>query len=358
MAIVKENSIKMNKTFNSLMFFMTVLCWTVANAQTPAKPIATPTPSEPIKVWGDLSGTDTIIRLASLGDFEALGEIKEKASKGRRKSGQLSVMTDDEFDTAFALNKLAGTTKPYLHTYHAIGYVATVPGATGNLNIVSAGTIAPDISLRGKNIRITLTKLRVFDYPGGGRHNVLFDFSAQHQASLTTPPETLHFNQTYKVNENDEAGVINRPIFSGLRVGNDGVFFSAFTVNVSNDDDERMLGFLDGDVFKKGLELANSINPLVPIVSGFAQGIGKAMLSKNKDVAVQKFELGLDFDLNSPVGAKLRQGSYIAVQAPQSWNWTEWQYDVSRGMFVSKQNPTQPVPFNYVVFNVSKTTNP
>jgi hypothetical protein len=196
--------------------------------------------------------------------------------------------------------------------------------------------------------------LRVFDYPGKGRHNVLFDFSAQHQGTDTAAADTLHFNQTYKVNEADEAGVTGRPVFSGLRVGPDGVFFAGYTVNVSNDDDDKMLAFLDGDVFKKGLELVNSVNPLVPMVSGFAQGIAKGILARNKDIPVQKFEIGLDFDTSTSVGAKLREGAYIVVQAPQNWNWADWQYDVSRGMFVSKSDPTQPVPFNYVVFKVSK----
>ncbi|MFZ3326736.1 MAG: hypothetical protein WA231_12955 [Methylocella sp.] len=49
---------------------------------------------------------------------------------------------------------------------------------------------------------------------------------------------------------------------------------------------------------------------------------------------------------------------YIAVQTPESfarvWRWDDWVYDPSTGMIVSKKNPDELVPYNYLVFGVSR----
>ena len=45
-----------------------------------------------------------------------------------------------------------------------------------------AGNIAADDALKQARITITLNRLRVADYPGGGTHQVLFDFYARHAA--------------------------------------------------------------------------------------------------------------------------------------------------------------------------------
>ena len=72
---------------------------------------------------------------------------------------------------------------------------------------------------------------------------------------------------------------------------------------------------------------------------------------------VQDFALGLDFD-NTPGGARLAQGSYLAVQIPERlttvWDWNKWVFDPSNGHVVSKDNPTELIPYNYIMFGVSK----
>jgi hypothetical protein len=58
------------------------------------------------------------------------------------------------------------------------------------------------------------------------------------------------------------------------------------------------------------------------------------------------------------MGARLAIGDYIAMQIPASlqtvWRWDDWVYDAQSGMLVSRSDAGKPVPYNYVVFGVSR----
>jgi hypothetical protein len=208
---------------------------------------------------------------------------------------------------------------------------------------------------KNARIRITLNCLRVAKYPGSGMHNVLFDFYAQNQ--IPGNVEHLHFNATFRVQEGERAAILGYPIFVGLNVGTAGVAFKCFTVNVKNDDDEAFLGFLESDVFKAGLHLASTMQPAIAPLSGLAVGLTKTIASRHRNVPVQDFYLGLDFG-DVPLQARLAEGSYLAVQIPESfqtiWDWSEWVYNPSSGQVVHKADPTQLIPYNYLVFGVSR----
>jgi hypothetical protein len=88
--------------------------------------------------------------------------------------------------------------KPWQHTAHAFGYLAPAPPGSEPLPIQHAGNIASDPALRNRSIKITLDRLRVAGYPGGGIHRVLFDFYAQNQ--VPGGVEHLHFNASARVN--------------------------------------------------------------------------------------------------------------------------------------------------------------
>jgi hypothetical protein len=242
----------------------------------------------------------------------------------------------------------------YKYTDHAFGFFGRASsGGTATVDIKDAGNITADATLKGATIKITLDRLRVYQYPGEGIHTILFDFYAQHQAPGDM--QDLHFTQKYRAQEGSGAGIEGYPVFVGLKVGNEGVSFKCFTVNIKNDDDQRVLGFLGSDVFKKGLQLINSVNPAVPIVSGFATGIVDAFAHRNDNVPVQDFYMGLDFS-GIQTRAQLQEGSYIAVQVPDiaAWDWSLWVFKPANGQVVSKAAPSKGVPFNYVLFSVSK----
>src|SRR5262249_23224438 len=68
--------------------------------------------------------------------------------------------------------------RAWQHTAHAFGFLP----ATGHIQpaaIQAVGGMAPDLSLRNTRVKITLNRLRVADYPGGGTHRILFDFYAR-----------------------------------------------------------------------------------------------------------------------------------------------------------------------------------
>jgi hypothetical protein len=103
--------------------------------------------------------------------------------------------------------------KPWQHTAHAFGYLAPAPLGSDPLPIQHVGNIAADPTLKNSRVKITLDRLRVADYPGGGTHRVLFDFYAQNQVPGNV--EHLHFNATYRVREGEQAAIVGYPIFVG-----------------------------------------------------------------------------------------------------------------------------------------------
>ena len=245
--------------------------------------------------------------------------------------------------------------RAWQHTAHTFGHLAPSPPSKEYLPINPAGNIEPDQSLKNARIKITLDRLRAADYPGRGTHRVLFDFYAQNQ--VPEHVEDLHFNATYRVREGEQAAILGYPIFIGLNVGTEGVTFKCFTVNVKNDEDENFLGFLDSDVFKAGLKLATTIQPAIAPFSAMAVGLTKSIASRNRNVPVQDFYMGLDFS-DIPTRARLAEGSYIAVQIPESfqtiWDWDEWVYNPVSGHVVSKSDRQLLIPYNYIVFSVSR----
>ncbi len=246
--------------------------------------------------------------------------------------------------------------KPWQHTAHAFGFLEPAAPGAGPLPIRHVSSVAADAGLVNKQIKITLDHLRVADYPGRGTHRILFDFYAQNQVPGASV-EHLHFNATYRVREGERAAIRGYPIFVGLNVGREGVAFKCFTVNVKNDADEAFLGFLDSDAFKEGLKLATTVQPAIGLFSQTALGLTKAIAGRNRNVPVQDFYLGLDFS-NLPMRAPLAEGSYLAVQIPETfqtvWDWSEWVYNPASGMVVSQRDPAQLIPYNYVVLSVSR----
>jgi hypothetical protein len=248
-----------------------------------------------------------------------------------------------------------GRPKPFQHTSHAFGYIApAAPGGSDIMSIDLAGNIQPDVSLRGQRVTVRLDYMRIASYPGGGVHHILFDFYGENHLSVDIV-ESVHFNQTFRGREGESVGVIGYPVFVGMNVGSEGIAFKCFTVNVKNENDERILQALDSDVVQGGLKLMNTAQPALAPLSNIAVGLTKALASRNKNVAVQSFYMGLDFS-NIATRAKLAEGSYVAVQVPDAaqWNWAEWGYDPARGRVVNRADAGRLVPFNYITFSVSR----
>jgi len=299
---------------------------------------------EDVVVLGAMRPREAALRLAEIGEDEA-ADLLESVSPEVLRSGTVA-------DGAFF--RWPFQDRPWQYTAHAYGHVA--PGKARKLPIQFAGSINADKSLQGVPIKVTLDRLRVADYPGGSTHSILFDFYARNQAGDKTQ-EPLHFNSFFRVREGQEAAVIGYPIFVGLQVGADGLAFRCLTVNVKNDADEKLLGFLESDVFRSGMRLASTVQPVIAPFSEMVVGLTKTVARRNRNVPVQDFYMGLDFS-DVPMRARLAEGSYIAVQIPDRlyriWDWREWIYDAQSGQIVSVSDESSLIPFNYVVFGVGR----
>lgn len=302
-----------------------------------------PTPFSDVPVLGKMPLSQAVAKLRELGEDEAAKAVESTAQR----SGYAPEPS--------GLFKTLLRPKPWQHTAHVLGFLPVGPPGTKPLQIQHAGNIAPEKQLRNARLKISLNRLRVASYPGRGIHRILFDFYAQNQISGSM--EELHFNSTVRAQDGEHAAVVGYPIFVGLNVGTEGVAFRCYTVNVKNEADVGFLNFLESDVAKTGLRLATVVQPSLGPFVKLAMGITKSIAQRNQNVPVQDFFLGLDFD-ETRMGARLAQGDYIAVQVSESlqtaWNWSEWVYSPSIGQIVRKESLTELIPYNYLVFSVSR----
>lgn len=239
---------------------------------------------------------------------------------------------------------------------HVIGFIAAAPsGSIAPLTISHANNIEPDPTLKGKTVKITLDRLRVACYPGTGGHNILFNFAATHQGATALDKLEVNFTQNYQVTADDAAGINGFPVFLGLKIGSEGLVMTADTVNVSNVNDVAMLAFMNDGTFQQGLQLINTTNPVMPIVTKFATGIFNMVGHRNDNIKVQHMNLGLDFS-TVPTQAKLREGAYVLVQSDvkTDWKWEDWKYYPDKGEIRKVSDGTTQLNSNYMIFGISK----
>ncbi len=245
--------------------------------------------------------------------------------------------------------------RPWQYTAHTFGYLEPNVVGSDQMPIRHIESIPADRGLRGKRVKMTLNRLCIASYPGSGVHRVLLHFSMQQQAQGKAEP--LHFNATYRVREGESSGVQGYPIFTGLKVGHEGLTLKCRTINVRNEADEAYLSFLESDAFKTGLHLVTTAQPVLAPFSEMALALAKHIGERHRNIAVQDFELGLDFN-STPMQGRLAEGAYLAVQIPEHvksiWDWDEWVYVPTKGIVVKKDNQQELIPYNYLVFGISR----
>ena len=320
-------------------------------APTPPAPLGT-NPFADLPVIGRMPPAEAAARLRSVGENDLAATLEMPDGETPAQAPASPSVPFGLIDRIF--NRAP---RPWQNTAHAIGFLAkddAAPSADPK-PIAHASNIAADQSLKGASIKITLDDMRVVSYPGGGMHRVLFDFGAQNQAADKL--EDLHFSATFRVQDGQQAGFVGQPVFVGLNVGNEGITFRCYTVNVKNDADQAFLDILDSDTFKSGLQLLTAAQPAIGPLSGMAVGLTRAVAGRTQNIPVQDLVLGLDFS-TILTRARLAEGSYIAVQIPDSehitWDWAQWVFHPSSGRVVSKDDPTAPIPYNYFIFSISR----
>jgi TIR domain len=292
-----------------------------------------------IPVIGDLPPEPAAARLHQVGE----DEVAKTLEAARKKSSHIGKQWWDLPD------------KPWLHTAHVFGYLSSA--STGNMPgvIRSAENIPVDPTLKNARVKIFLDRLRIASYPGRGMHRVVVHFSTQNHLPHKT--EDLHFSAMYRVREGEHAALRGYPIFVGLQVGNEGIRLRVRTIDVKNDQDEALLTLLDSAVFKNGLHLITTVQPALVPLSELALGLTRMLLAHHGNISVQDIDLGLGFSalLTRP---HLAEGSYLAIQIPENlapvWDWEKWVYDPLSGLVVKRDNHQQTIPYNYLIFSISR----
>jgi hypothetical protein len=101
-----------------------------------------------------------------------------------------------------------GRKTAYEHTSHIFGHIRPTADSNTEIPLTSAISLQADEALRGARIKVTLDQVRIAKNPGGGLHEMLFDFYGQNQVEGDRV-EHVHFNSKYSGMEGDEIGVLS-----------------------------------------------------------------------------------------------------------------------------------------------------
>ncbi|MBB3997482.1 hypothetical protein [Aureimonas pseudogalii] len=239
-------------------------------------------------------------------------------------------------------------TKKWKYSGMVIGYVS--PGGTGRRPVVGVQDVQPERELIGTRIKLTMDGLYVHDYPGGGPHRVLCEFSGRNQTD--SEAEDLKFACEVTCGAEQRAAINGKPIFHGLVVGPNGISFSGKTINVRSKTDDQILTVLNSGAFSSGLSLLSSVQPALKPFVGLATGFIQTALSRSENAMVQDFNLGLDFD-GAASSARLRLGTYIVIQAPNApWNWDFFEWE-SATQAIYDKGSGNALRLNYMTFGIS-----
>ena len=288
-----------------------------------------------------------------------------------------------ENDTANTLDKLAASTqpgtaqdfgvgdlfnlarvsnKPWLQSGTTIGYLSPDPSSDDSIPIISARRVVADATLKTSRVKITLDRFYVAQYPGEGEHQIVLHLATEYQESASQQPEPLHFSTTCKALNGQIANILDYPIFVGLPLGSEGLTIEYTTINVKNNDDEKILNMLNSDafaeVFKAGVLLVSTFQPMLAPFSALALGLAKYFFGREKNVNVGPFKVGFDFS-TIPLHNHLAEGSFVVTQLPEdlqrTWDWKDWAYRIDSGLIIKKSDPQQRIPYNYLIFSIMRS---
>lgn len=286
-----------------------------------------------------------------------LREVGETESAEALESA--SALDQPEVSQDFSIFNRKRTLKPWEQTGTNIGYLPPVASDGDFLPIISARRVEADATLKGARLRIALDRFYVAQYPGGGEHHILLHFATQFQERGRSEPETLHFNTTCKVRDSQIADVLDYPIFVGFPAGNEGLTleYTTISVDVTNEDNQKILNVLNSEAFKAGVQLVSTLQPMLAPFSAMAVGLAKLIFDRKKSINIGPFKMGLDFS-TIPLHSRLAPGSFIVAHLPEelqrTWKWSDWAYDIDSSLIVKKADPQQRIPYNYLIFSITR----
>lgn len=246
-----------------------------------------------------------------------------------------------------------GEKKAFQHTGNEVGYIAERDGEY--LSIVDPRDVAPQRDLSGRTVTIQLTQALVVRYPGRGAHQILLHFDA---GGRDPAAERFRFSTTMRSADGNRPAIAGQILFSGLKVGADGLSIRMKTINVCSEDDQKLLSVTESDVFRTGLDLAKSTGPVIGMLSVTLDSIAQFIAGRAKNRPVQDGLVAGGFDTALADAPKLRPGTYVMTQAPSAvegvpWSWGDYVFDRQRGAIVRTTDHSQPIGYNYVAIGVA-----
>ncbi len=282
------------------------------------------------RVLGECSPAEIAAYLRDIGDEESAVRLERQAA---RPQGQ-------------GLGAYFGRDQ-YLYKGLVVGFVPSDVSSRGVIR--DANAIEPETDLKGRRVKITLDQFFVQAYPGNGTHRILCEFAGQNQIADDT--EELKFTLMVEAADGQPTGVVGKPIFMGLTIGDDGLNFRGQTVNVGNDTDDLILDALNGEAFKGGLTLATTLQPALKPFVGLATSVVKATIKRSRNKPVFKFDVGLDFNARN-LSARLRRGSYVVVQCnDEEWDWSRFEFATETRRVIRKSDG-RSLELNYFVIGI------
>src|SRR3972149_1784446 len=130
-----------------------------------------------------------------------LKEIGEKLPENKK-----TIIKDTKGFVFFEYKRM-----PYEHTECQIGYLPFVATPDNNLRDVQPSqSIQADSTLNRIDVR--LDRLRVYDYPGSGNHQVMFTFQAHNRAMAAVHQVSGWWWRVYPGRPSGRAGIAGYPI--------------------------------------------------------------------------------------------------------------------------------------------------
>jgi hypothetical protein len=169
---------------------------------------------------------DHILTLAKMPPLEAAARLRAIGEDEAADALESAALEQPKSLQAFGVSDWLKSLfeKPWWYTEPIIGYFTPPSLATGETTSISdPGPAVADPTLKKAALRITLDRFYVAEYPGKGKHQVLLHFTGVNQVRGHASTEEVHFNTTCEVSNGGSAGDLAIPIFSGLRVGKDGI---------------------------------------------------------------------------------------------------------------------------------------
>ena len=275
-----------------------------------------------------------IAYLEKIGDIDALAEAKAAKPTGQGSFGRL-------------------VGRAWANPEHAIGFIPETDPSVQFRDIMPVLMVEGDKALIDQRIKLNLDAFYVQDYPGYGTHTVAIEFSGQDQTE--SEARALKYVTALDVVDKSSANISGIPIFSGLKVPQDGVAFKFRTILIESSADEAIINVLKGSLFKTGLTMLGQVQPVLPQLVSLAAGVTQSLFDHGNE-QVQAYELGLDFSSTGST-ARLRCGSYVLAQVKDKsqWTWDDWTFSADTMSVVRKDDHKSRAPVNTVIFSVSKS---